>query len=58
MIIANKDRIDKLINELEDQFIKFETGTVTITINSSTSARASESYNNELSSKRIQSAAI
>ena len=58
VITANKDRIDKLINDLDDQFIKFETGTVTITINSSTSARASESYNNELSSKRIQSAAI
>jgi hypothetical protein len=58
VIIANKDRIDKLINDLEDQFIKFETGTVTITIDSSTSARASESYNNKLSSKRIQSAAI
>ena len=58
VITANKDRIDKLINDLDDQFIKFETGTVTITINSSTSASATQSYNNELSSKRIQSAAI
>jgi hypothetical protein len=58
VITANKDKIDKLINDLDDQFKRFETGTVTITINSSTSASATQSYNNELSSKRINSAAI
>ena len=58
VIKANKERIDKLIDDLAAQFATKSQGTVTITIESSTSAKASQSSNNELSARRIDSAAI
>jgi hypothetical protein len=64
VVIPNKQKLDALINELEKQFIASTNsegnieGTVTITIDSSTSPAAKQAYNNILSAKRINSAAI
>ena len=58
VVTSNKTRIDELINELDKQFTNNPEGTVTITIDSSTSPAAKQSYNNILSAKRINSAAI
>ena len=58
VVTPNKEKMDELINELEKQFINNSEGTVTITINSSTSPAATSAYNDILSTKRIDSAAI
>jgi hypothetical protein len=64
VVISNKQKLDGLIDTLEKEFIsnansegKIE-GVVTITIDSSTSPAATQAYNNILSAKRINSAAI
>jgi len=64
VVTPNKDKIDKLIDELAKQFNdnknsegKIE-GTVTIIISSSTSPAAKRAYNDKLSTRRIDSAAI
>ena len=58
VVTPNKNKIDELIDELDKQFINNPEGTVTITIDSSTSPSAKQAYNNILSAKRINSAAI
>jgi hypothetical protein len=58
VVTPNKDRIDTLINELDKQFTNNPNGTVTITIDATTSAAATQTYNRKLASKRIDSAAI
>ncbi len=58
VVTSNKEKMDELINELEKQFTDNPEGTVTITINSSTSPAAKKVYNDILSKKRIDSAAI
>jgi hypothetical protein len=58
VVTSNKDQIDNLINELDKQFKNNPNGTVTITIDATTSAAASQTYNKTLASKRIDSAAI
>ena len=58
VVITNKTQIDNLIDELDKQFTNNSEGTVTITIDSSTSPAAKQDYNNILSAKRINSAAI
>ena len=58
VVTANKTKIDELIDELDKQFTNNPEGTVTITIDSSTSPAAKQAYNNVLSAKRIDSAAI
>ena len=58
VVVSNKERIDALIDELDKQFTNNPEGTVTLTIDSSTSPKAKEDYNNILSGKRINSAAI
>ena len=56
VIIPNKNVIDGLIDELEKQFTNSSEGNVTIVIDASTSAKASLSFNDELSARRIDSA--
>jgi hypothetical protein len=64
VVISNKQKLDTLITALEKEFINSKNaegnieGTVTITIDSSTSPAAKQAYNNILSAKRINSAAI
>jgi len=58
VVIPNKQKLDALIDELDKQFTNNSEGTVTITIDSSTSPAARQAYNNILSAKRINSAAI
>jgi len=58
VVTPNKDNIDKLINELDKQFTNNPEGTVTIIISSSTSPAAKKEYNDKLSARRINSAAI
>jgi hypothetical protein len=58
VVTPNKNKIDELIDELDKQFTNNPEGTVTITIDSSTSPSAKQAYNNILSAKRINSAAI
>jgi hypothetical protein len=58
VVTPNKDNIDKLINELDKQFTNNPEGTVTIIISSSTSPAAKKAYNDKLSARRIDSAAI
>jgi hypothetical protein len=64
VVIPNKQKLDALIDELEKQFNASKNsegnieGTVTITIDSSTSALGRQADNNILSAKRIDSAAI
>jgi hypothetical protein len=58
VVTPNKEKMDELINELVNQFENNSEGTVTITINSSTSPAATRAYNDILSAKRIDSAAI
>ena len=58
VVTPNKNKIDELIDELDKQFTNNPEGTVTITIDSSTSPSAKQAYNNVLSAKRINSAAI
>jgi hypothetical protein len=64
VVIPNKQKLDALIDELEKQFNASKNsegnieGTVTITIDSSTSPAAKQDYNNILSAKRINSAVI
>ena len=58
VVISNKQKLDTLIDELDKQFTNNPEGTVTITIDSSTSPAAKQDYNNILSAKRINSAAI
>jgi outer membrane protein OmpA-like peptidoglycan-associated protein len=58
VVTPNKNKIDELIDELYKQFKNNPEGTVTITIDSSTSPSAKQAYNNILSAKRINSAAI
>ena len=64
VVISNKQKLDTLIDALEKEFINSTDsegnieGTVTITIDSSTSPAAKQDYNNILSAKRINSAAI
>ena len=64
VITPNKNTIDELINEIKKQFISSTdaegniNGTITITFNASTSAKASQSSNNILAAKRINSAII
>ena len=64
VVTPNKEKLDELINELVKQF-KDNTspegnieGTVTITISASASAAAKKAYNDKLSARRIDSAAI
>ena len=56
VIIPNKNVIDGLIDELEKQFTNSSEGNVTIVIDATTSAKASLSFNDELSARRIDSA--
>jgi hypothetical protein len=58
VVISNKQKLDALIDELDKQFTNNPEGTVTLTIDSSTSPAAKQAYNNILSAKRINSAAI
>ena len=58
VVISNKQKLDALIDELDKQFTNNPEGTVTLTIDSSTSPAAKQDYNNILSAKRINSAAI
>jgi hypothetical protein len=60
VVTPNKNKIDELIIELEKQFKNSTNpeGTVTITIDSTTSPAAKQDYNNILASKRINSAII
>jgi hypothetical protein len=64
VVISNKQKLDALIDELEKQFNASKNsennieGTVTITIDSSTSPAGKQASNNILSAKRINSAAI
>ena len=58
VVTPNKNKIDELINELDRQFTNNPEGTVTITISSTTSPAAKQSYNDKLSKRRIDSAAI
>ena len=64
VVISNKQKLDTLLDELVKQFTNSKNsegiieGTVTITIDSSTSPAAKQAYNNILSAKRINSAAI
>jgi hypothetical protein len=58
VVTPNKEKMDELINELVNQFENNSEGTVTITIDSSTSPAATTAYNDILSAKRIDSAAI
>jgi hypothetical protein len=51
----NYNNAKKLVNDLESK-LKNSTGTITININASCSAPATQSYNQELSKRRIQSA--
>lgn len=51
----NYNNAKKLVNDLEAK-LKTSTGTITIVLNASCSAPASQSYNQELSKRRIQSA--
>ena len=56
VVISNKQKLDELINELDKQFTNNPEGTVTITINASTSAAAKKNYNDKLAARRIDSA--
>jgi hypothetical protein len=58
VVISNKQKLDTLIDALDKEFTNNSEGTVTITIDSSTSPAAKQAYNNILSAKRINSAAI
>jgi len=60
VVTANKDKIDGLINEIVKQFTNSQDkeGTITITIDATTSAAAKKDYNKKLASRRIDSAAI
>jgi hypothetical protein len=58
VVISNKQKLDTLIDTLDKEFTNNPEGTVTITIDSSTSPAAKQAYNNILSAKRINSAAI
>ena len=58
VVTPNKEKIDALIIELDKQFSNNPNGTVTITINASTSPAGKEEYNLELAGKRIDSAAL
>jgi outer membrane protein OmpA-like peptidoglycan-associated protein len=58
VIKPNKTKLDKLIDEIDKQLTNNPDGTITITINGSASAPASKAYNDVLSAKRIDSAAI
>jgi hypothetical protein len=56
VITPNKNVIDNLIDELDKQFTNSSEGNVTIVIDATTSAKASLSFNDELSARRIDSA--
>jgi len=58
VVISNKQKLAELIDELDKQFTNNSEGTVTITLNSSTSPAAKQAYNDKLSERRIDSAAI
>jgi hypothetical protein len=58
VVTPNKNQIDILIDELDKQFTNNPEGTVTITIDSTTSPAAKKKYNDILSKKRIDSAVI
>jgi hypothetical protein len=58
VVTPNKNEIDELLNELKKQFENNSEGTVTITIDSSTSAAGTRVSNDDLSKRRIDSAAI
>ena len=58
VVTPNKQKLTELIDELDKQFTNNSEGTVTLTINSSTSPKAKKAYNDKLSERRIDSAAI
>jgi hypothetical protein len=55
-VISNFNRINELINKIDEQFKKYPKGTITIYLTSSASAPATISYNDSLSKRRIDSA--
>ena len=58
VVTPNKTKIDELIAEISKTLKNNPTGVITITIDSTTSAKASLGYNQKLAARRIDSAAI
>jgi len=58
VVTPNKTKIDELIGEISKVLTNNPEGIVTITINATTSAKASLGYNKKLAARRIDSAAI